>query len=159
MLGERIVTDEHYQEYAKGNKSSVQDLARNTGKSYRTLAYAIQFYEKYPNLDEVPEGKNITWNKLITIYLAEPKEDEPTEGGYYYLMLGMIKDAIRKHDKEYLLDENTIEVFGLLRLPYEPVKDWVSAHFQSMEDILCGMMDSRFVAQNIEEVDYAPALA
>jgi hypothetical protein len=28
-LGERIVKDENYQEYAKGNKSSVQGLARS----------------------------------------------------------------------------------------------------------------------------------
>lgn len=75
QLGERIETDVNYQKYAKGNYSSLQDLAKNIGISERSLYYAIQFYDKYPSLDEVPEGKNITWNKIITKYLPEPKID------------------------------------------------------------------------------------
>jgi phage N-6-adenine-methyltransferase len=69
QLGERIVTDENYQKEAKGNKSSVQDLAQNLRISERTIYYAIQFYEKYPDLSTVPEGKNISWNKIVTKYL------------------------------------------------------------------------------------------
>lgn len=79
QLGERIVTDENYQEYAKGNKSSVQGLARKIGISDRTIYYAVQFYEKYPRLDKVPEGKNISWNKIINKYLPSglsPDEKE-----------------------------------------------------------------------------------
>jgi len=75
-LGERVGTDVNYQEYAKGNKTSVQDLARNIGISERTLYYAIQFYGKYPQLDTVPEGKNISWNKIITKYLPRPHDEE-----------------------------------------------------------------------------------
>jgi len=76
-LGERIVTDTGYQEYAKGNKTSVQGLAQNIGTSTRTVYYAMQFYEKYPDLDVIPEGKNITWNKIITKYLPAPKTETP----------------------------------------------------------------------------------
>ena len=71
LLGERIVTDENYQQYAKGNQQSLQDLANNIGIGERTLYYAIRFYNKYPELDNIPEGKNISWNKLITKYLPE----------------------------------------------------------------------------------------
>ena len=71
-LGERIREDKLAQEFAKGNKTFVQDLARNLGQSERTLYYALQAYDKYPKLDKIPEGKNITWNKLITLYLPEP---------------------------------------------------------------------------------------
>ena len=78
QLGERIVTDKNYREHAKGNKSSVQGLARNLNTSERTLYYAMQFYEKYPDLDMVPEGKNISWNKIITKYLPKPKTETPT---------------------------------------------------------------------------------
>jgi len=53
----------------------VQDLAQNLGQSERTLYYALQAYDKYPKLDKLPEGKNITWNKLITKYLPAPKTD------------------------------------------------------------------------------------
>ncbi|MEK6881801.1 MAG: MT-A70 family methyltransferase, partial [Nanoarchaeota archaeon] len=42
----------------------------------RTLYYARQAYHKYPKLDQIPNGKNITWNKLITLYLPTPKENK-----------------------------------------------------------------------------------
>ena len=73
-LGERIQTDEGFQKYAKGNADACKTLAKNIGISDRTLYYAIQFYDKYPRLDLVPEGKNISWNKVITKYL--PKHTE-----------------------------------------------------------------------------------
>ena len=79
LLGERIVTDESFQRHAKGNKSSVQDLARKCQTSERTFYYAIQFYEKYPSLDTVPEGKNISWNKLLTKYLPDQRNSETPE--------------------------------------------------------------------------------
>ena len=70
-LGERIETDKNFSKFAKGNQSSLQDLANNLGISERTLYYARQAYNKYPQLGKIPEGKNITWNKLITLYLSE----------------------------------------------------------------------------------------
>jgi len=73
-LGERIREDKMAQEHAKGNKTFVQDLARNLETSDRTLYYALQAYDKYPNLEDMPEGKNLSWNKLITKYLPEPKK-------------------------------------------------------------------------------------
>jgi len=84
-LGERVRTDLHFKEYAKGTKTSVQDLARNIDISERTLYYAVQFYDTYPDLSQVPEGKNITWNKLITKYLPAHKEKDspPLPPGKY----------------------------------------------------------------------------
>lgn len=41
-LGERIREDKLAQEHAKGNKTFVQDLARNLETSDRTLYYALQ---------------------------------------------------------------------------------------------------------------------
>lgn len=73
-LGERVREDKIAQEHAKGNKSFVQDLARNLKISDRTLYYSLQAYDKFPALDKIPEGKNISWNKLITLYLPAPKE-------------------------------------------------------------------------------------
>lgn len=74
QLGERIVTDEQFQKYAKGSYSSLTRVSKNLRLSYRTLYRAIQFYEKYPDLSLVPEGKNITWRKIITKYLPESSE-------------------------------------------------------------------------------------
>lgn len=71
QLGMRIRNDQGFVEYAKGNTKALQDLAIKIRTSERTVYYALQFYDKYPSLDKVPEGKNISWNKLITKYLPE----------------------------------------------------------------------------------------
>src|SRR3990167_8022205 len=52
---------------------SVSDVARLSGKSERTIYRCIQFVQKYPGINSLPEGKVITWNKIITKYLPEPK--------------------------------------------------------------------------------------
>lgn len=156
QLGERIVTDSNYKKWEQGKAGVVlSDLIKLTGIAAPTIYRAIRFYEKYPDLSLLPEGKNVTWNKVITKYLPEEKEEEPPElitGGYYYLLLGMIKGAIRAHDREYLTDENTITIFETLNLPYQAIENWIDVNFQSMEDLLCGMMDANFVDPNIEEV-------
>lgn len=76
QLGERIVTDGNFQKFAKGNGQWFADLRSKIGVSESTLYRAIQFYELYPRLDEVPEGKNISWNKIITKYLPKPEGEE-----------------------------------------------------------------------------------
>lgn len=43
--------------------------------SERNLWNAIKCFDKYPDLSKLPEGKNISWNKLITKYLPEKKEE------------------------------------------------------------------------------------
>ncbi|GAH14823.1 unnamed protein product, partial [marine sediment metagenome] len=75
-LGKRVSEENNNFERAKiyGEKI-VQGLAESLKISERTIHYAIQFYDRYPSLDKVPEGKNITWNKLITKYLPGPKEE------------------------------------------------------------------------------------
>lgn len=77
QLGERIVTDTNLERENIYGEKIVQGLAQSLGISKRTVWYAIQFYEKYPSLSVVPEGKNITWNKIITKYLPEPKKETP----------------------------------------------------------------------------------
>ena len=74
-LGKRILEEHDNFERAKiyGEKI-VQDLAESLNMSSRIIWYAMQFVQKYPDLNNVPEGKNITWNKIITKYLTTTKE-------------------------------------------------------------------------------------
>jgi len=90
-LGERIREEEGLKKWAQNEAGRVlQDLAKDLSISTRTIHYSLQVYDKYPNLDKLPEGKNITWNKLITKYLPAPKE-KPTpplpEGKYNVIVL------------------------------------------------------------------------
>ena len=82
-LGKRILEEHNNFERNKiyGEKI-VQGLADSLNMSSRILWYAIQFVQKYPDLNEVPEGKNITWNKIMTKYLPTSKERPTTT---YYL--------------------------------------------------------------------------
>jgi len=66
QLGTRVLEENDNFERAKiyGDKI-VQGLGNSLNISKSTIYYAIQFAKKYPKLDEVPEGKNITWNKVI----------------------------------------------------------------------------------------------
>src|SRR3990167_3435036 len=43
--------------------------------SDRTLQRCVQFVKKYPSLDNLPEGKAISWAKVCNKYLPAPKED------------------------------------------------------------------------------------
>ena len=83
QLGQRIRADADKKPITK----LLQDLAVSTNQAQRTLWYAVQAFDKYPDIDKLPEGKNVSWNKLITKYLPEPKKDviplpEPPEGKY-----------------------------------------------------------------------------
>lgn len=56
------------------NKLTVEETAAGIGRRKREIHYAKELYLKYPNLDSLPEGKNISWNKLHK-YLP-PYEDK-----------------------------------------------------------------------------------
>src|SRR3990167_3174642 len=55
----------------------LQGIAVDIERSERTLWYAVKLYDRYPSLDMVPEGKNISWSKLVNKYL--PDEGETKE--------------------------------------------------------------------------------
>lgn len=74
LLGQRILEENNNFERAKiyGEKI-VQHVAQSLGKSTRTIFQAIQFAKKYPNLDLLPGGKNISWHKICIELLPQPK--------------------------------------------------------------------------------------
>jgi len=51
-------------------------LSAEVNLSQRTLWRALACYDKYPDIQQIPEGKSITWNRLITKYLTTPKEED-----------------------------------------------------------------------------------
>jgi len=88
-LGKRISEENKNFERAKiYGKKIVQDLAKSLSISERTIHYSLQAYDKFPDLDKIPEGKNISWNKLITLYLPEPKKEKqiPLPEGKYQVI-------------------------------------------------------------------------
>ena len=75
--GKRILDDREKFE-AEGIKNEgeiVQRVARGLGKGKRTIYYALKFVKEYPDINALPEGKNISWRKIIRL-LTSPKEKE-----------------------------------------------------------------------------------
>ena len=63
----------------QGNKygqNIVGRISKHIGKSDRTVRYAVDLARKYPNLDDLPEGKALSWGRICRRYL-DGKEDEP----------------------------------------------------------------------------------
>jgi N6-adenosine-specific RNA methylase IME4 len=125
-LGKRIREDNVAMEHAKGNKSFVQDLARNIGTSERSMYHALQLYDKFPDMDKIPEGKNISMNKLITKYLPEIKREpnilKPSEGKYNLIVIDPPWPYGTEYDPESRrvanpYDEVTVDELGRFSLP------------------------------------------
>lgn len=74
-LGKKIREEFHLKKWTQNEAGRVlQTLANLLNISNRTIYYSLQAFDAYPDIQQLPEGKNITWNKLITKYL--PSEDK-----------------------------------------------------------------------------------
>lgn len=67
-------------EYARQTKSSEREVcnavSHRLGRGIRTFQYAVEFVKKYPDLEALPEGKIISWHKVVNQYLPKPKDDK-----------------------------------------------------------------------------------
>ncbi len=70
-LGERIVNDPLYQ--PRKSRAFLHRVAKDLGIADRTIYYAVAFYKKFPQLDKVPGGKNISWRQIRIQYLTSGK--------------------------------------------------------------------------------------
>jgi len=70
-VGERLRTEKRMKISDLVNASAV-----DMGVSERKLWYAVKFYDQYPDIDKLPDGKNASWHKIKTQYLTEGKEKE-----------------------------------------------------------------------------------
>ncbi len=75
-LGARVVAENaNFERKAIYGQGIVKKVSESLGMSERQLQYAIQFYQKFPDLNMLPAGKNISWSKIIKEYL--PNEKKP----------------------------------------------------------------------------------
>ena len=87
LLGKRILeeNDNFKREKIYGEKI-VSHVSQSLGQSPRTIWRAIQFVQKFPDLDMLPGGKNISWNKICNELLPEPKKEIPLPKGRYEII-------------------------------------------------------------------------
>jgi len=82
-LGKRIREDSDKMPITK----LLQRVGVDMGKSESTLWYAVQFYDKFPNINTLPEGKNISWRKVIELLPQPKREDIILPKGKYRVIL------------------------------------------------------------------------
>lgn len=78
-MGKRIREEQDLERKEIYGKKILSDLSKSLEIGERTIYRAIQAYDKFPELDKIPDGKNISWNKLITLYLPELKKPDTPE--------------------------------------------------------------------------------
>lgn len=77
QLGERILQENNNFERAQiYGKTITTFVSQSLGKSKRTIERAIQFARKYPDINTLPEGKNISWYKVCNKLLSEKSDKE-----------------------------------------------------------------------------------
>lgn len=75
QLGIRIIEDGKKEPVTK----LLQRCAVSLNISERTIWYAVQFATKYPSLDELPGGKNVSWHKICNQHLGGSKDKTKKE--------------------------------------------------------------------------------
>jgi hypothetical protein len=99
-LGERIVEDTDYQRYSNGNGKLLSCMSESIGTSERDLYRAMQFYRLYPDLDKVPDGKNISWYKIVNYLLPTGEIEElsaTTTGQRVGRVIGSVRRLLNKY--------------------------------------------------------------
>lgn len=75
QIGKRLLEEYNNFERAKiYGREIAKCVAVSLGCSPRTIEQSIQFAKKFPDLKEIenlPEGKNLSWHKIIKQYLPE----------------------------------------------------------------------------------------
>lgn len=77
LIGSRILEDEP--NLTRGGTTlhgTLQGLAKHIKKQKRSLYYAVDFVKKFPDLNLLPEGKDVSWYRIINKYLTT-ETDKP----------------------------------------------------------------------------------
>ena len=109
-LGKRIIEDENYKKFGKGNRKIISQLAKDIECSESNLYFSTQFYEKFPQSDKLEAlkiGKNISWHQITQKYLG--KRDLKTGTPRKMYKLDEILTAFRKWILENHPDVETDE--------------------------------------------------
>jgi hypothetical protein len=80
-VGKRILDEnQNFERSEVYGKQIMHTLAECTGQSERSLYYAVKFAGMFDNFSDaistLPEGKNISWSKIVKNVLTDGKEPE-----------------------------------------------------------------------------------
>lgn len=70
-LGKQII------DYGLDKSEYLSQVSQDIKKSKRSIYRILQFVRMYPDLEMLPEGKDISWHKICNKYLIGKAEDDP----------------------------------------------------------------------------------
>ncbi len=77
-LGTRLINERiRFEESGIDEASSTKRVSQSLSMTQRSVQLAIQFAQKYPDINELPDGKAISWHRIVKDYLPEKKEKLP----------------------------------------------------------------------------------
>lgn len=76
---------------------TVARMAKDLGRSHRTVQRCVQFYNKYPSLSQLPEGKDTSWHKIVNKYLPETTKEKKQKISFW-LTLEEVDSIIQSFD-------------------------------------------------------------
>lgn len=99
-VGKRIA---HDKDKLDRSGIGVKEIAMSLHKSTRTIYLACQFYEKFPDLRRLPEGKDTSWYRIVNRYLPEPRAkdtDEPNALCAHEYFCGKCKEPLTSTERK-----------------------------------------------------------
>jgi len=135
LLGTRILGEyDNFERIRMGRTELVNSIAQSLGKKKRTIYYAVKFASLYPDLNLLPEGKNISFHHIINKYLTEGEKSakiSPTE------MIKQIKDLL---EHEWLKANQELALMSLANYNYAKTKHlmWFIRYLQDQVDKITG---------------------
>lgn len=77
-IGTKII--EHVEDFSRSKiygDNIVKNISLDLGKGTRTIYYAIQFVKKFPDLDRLPGGKNMSWRQVLSLLPGGDEHPKP----------------------------------------------------------------------------------
>lgn len=117
-IGKRIVLDVDYQRYSHGNGKILSRVSKDTQVSERDLYRSIQWYTLFPDPDDWPEGKNLSWHKVCNHLLPANGDEKKMRARTYEQRKSSLKTSLDKFVDEFpdMPKEVKIAVLELLAL-------------------------------------------
>ena len=110
-IGLRILRENDNFERSKiYGKKIVQRIAESIGRSERTVYLSIKLAQLYPDINMLPEGKDVTWGKVITKYLTDGTEKKVIKKADLYRVIKEIRELLETELKKELQSVNNGEI-------------------------------------------------
>ena len=111
QMGTRILQENDNFERSKVyGKKIVQRIAESIGRSERTVYLSIKLSQLYPDIDLLPEGKDVTWGKVITKYLTTGEKKPTIKKGDLVKQIEAFKELLETELKKELQSVNNGEI-------------------------------------------------